>query len=109
TAGGPVWLPKLYNGRNKTFFFASYEGFRNRVGAGNGSFFSVPPPAFWTGDLSQWVNGSGQLYQIYDPTSQQLQANGTYVRTPFPGNIIPQNRIDPSVQPIVKYLSGLLL
>ena len=38
TAGGPVYLPKLYNGKNKTFFFASYEGFRNRVGAGNGSF-----------------------------------------------------------------------
>ena len=33
TAGGPVWIPKMYNGRNKTFFFFSYEGFRNRVGA----------------------------------------------------------------------------
>jgi len=108
TIGGPVWLPKLYNGKNKTFFFASYEGFRNRVGAGNGSFFSVPPPAFWTGNLSQWVNGSGQLYQIYDPATQTLQSNGTYTRSPFPGNIIPQNRIDPAVLPMLKYLSGLL-
>ncbi len=108
TVGGPVWLPKLYNGKNKTFFFVSYEGFRNRVGAGNGSYFSVPPPAFWTGDLSQWVNGSGQLYQIYDPKTQTPQANGTYTRSIFPGNIIPQNRIDPSVQPILKYLSGVL-
>jgi hypothetical protein len=35
TASGPVWVPKVYNGRDKTFFFASYEGFRNRVGANN--------------------------------------------------------------------------
>lgn len=108
TAGGPVWLPKLYNGKNKTFFFVSYEGFRNRVGAGNGTYYSVPPPAFWTGNLSQWVNGSGQLYQIYDPATQVAQANGTYTRSPFPGNIIPQNRIDPTAVPILKYLSNLL-
>ena len=108
TVGGPVWLPKLYNGKNKTFFFASYEGFRNRVGAGNGSYFSVPPPAFWTGNLSQWVNGSGQLYQIYDPSTQVLNANGSYTRAPFPGNIIPQNRFDPTAVPILKYLGGLL-
>ena len=43
TAGGPVYLPKLYDGRNKSFFFISYEGFRNRVGA-NASIFSVPTP-----------------------------------------------------------------
>ncbi len=108
TAGGPVYLPKLYNGKNKTFFFASYEGFRNRVGAGNGTYYSVPPPAFYTGNLSGWVNGSGQMYQIYDPGSQVENATGTYTRSPFPGNIIPQNRFDPTVVPILKYLSGLL-
>jgi hypothetical protein len=108
TVGGPVWIPKLYNGRNKTFFFGSYEGFRNRVGAGNGTYFNVPPPAFYTGDLSQWVNGNGQLYQVYDPGTQVQSATGTYTRSPFPGNIIPQNRIDPTVVPILKYLSNLL-
>src|ERR1022692_2633115 len=108
TAGGPVYLPKLYNGKNKTFFFASYEGFRNRVGAGNGSFFSVPPPAFYKGDLSQWVNGSGQLYQIYDPGSQTQLANGTYQRTPFANNQIPQSRFDPTIVPILNYVSTIL-
>lgn len=108
TVGGPVWLPRLYNGKNKTFFFASYEGFRNRVGAGNGSYYSVPPTSFYTGNLSQWVNGSGQLYQVYDPGSQVENQNGTYTRSPFPGNIIPQNRIDPTVVPILKYLSNLI-
>src|SRR5258706_636599 len=43
TLGGPVWIPKLYNGKNKTFFFFSYEGFRNRVGA-TPLPYSVPPP-----------------------------------------------------------------
>jgi len=108
TAGGPVWIPKIYNGKNKTFFFASYEGFRNRVGAGSGTYYSVPPPAFYTGNLSQWVNGSGQLYQIYDPGSQVQNQNGTYTRTPFPGNIIPQSRFSPTIVPILNYLSGLL-
>ncbi len=108
TAGGPVYLPKLYNGKNKTFFFASYEGFRNRVGAGNGTFFSVPPPEFYTGDLHNWVNASGAMYPIYDPVSQVANANGTYTRTPFPNNQIPQSRFDPTIVPILKYVSSIL-
>ncbi|MGO9261852.1 MAG: TonB-dependent receptor domain-containing protein [Bryobacteraceae bacterium] len=108
TAGGPVYIPKLYNGKNKTFFFGSYEGFRNRVGAGNGTYYSVPPPAFYKGDLSQWVNGSGALYQIYDPASQVQLANGSYQRTPFPNNQIPQSRFDPTIVPILNYVSTIL-
>ena len=107
TVGGPVSFPKLYNGKNKTFFFASYEGFRNRVGAGNGSLSSVPPPEFYTGDLHNWVDGNGKIYQIYDPFSQTL-VNGSYVRTPFAGNIIPQNRIDPVALPIANYMKTVL-
>ncbi len=108
TAGGPVYLPKLYNGKNKTFFFASYEGFRNRVGAGNGTYFSVPPPSFYKGDLSQWVNGSGAMYPIYDPGSQIANSNGTYTRVPFPNNQIPQSRFDPTIVPILNYVSTML-
>ena len=58
TLGAPVYFPKLYNGRNRTFFFASYEGFRNRVGS-NGSIFSVPTPEMYQGDFSNWVNSKG--------------------------------------------------
>src|SRR4051812_21123483 len=107
TAGGPVYIPKLYNGKNKTFFFASYEGFRNRVGAGNGSLSSVPPPEFYAGDLHNYVDANNKMYQIYDPGSQNL-VNGAYVRSPFPGNIIPQNRFDPVAVPIVNYLKTVL-
>ena len=108
TAGGPVRIPKIYNGKNKTFFFGSYEGFRNRVGAGSGSTSSVAPTEFYTGDLHNWVSATGAQYQIYDPASQVLNLNGTYSRSPFAGNIIPQSRIDPTVVPIANYVKGIL-
>ena len=91
TVGGPVYLPKIYNGRNRTFFFFSYEGFRNRVGA-TATPYTVPPPEFFTGDLHNWVNASGKMIQIYDPATTTL-VNGTYQRTPFPNNQIPQSAI----------------
>jgi hypothetical protein len=107
TAGGPVYIPKLYNGKNKTFFFASYEGFRNRVGANTGSFSSVAPPEMYNGDFSNWVDANNKLYTIYDPNTQVL-TNGTYSRTPFPNNKIPQSEIDPVAAPIAKYVSTIL-
>lgn len=58
TVGGPVWIPKIYNGRNKTFFFFSYEGFRNRNGATNATA-TVPTPEMYNGDFSNWVTSSG--------------------------------------------------
>lgn len=106
TAGGPVWIPKLYNGRDKTFFFFSYEGFRNRVGA-SVTALSVPPPEFFTGDLHNFVDASGKMYQIYDPGSQRL-VSGSYVRDPFVNNQIPQDRIDPVAKAIAAYAAPLL-
>jgi len=102
TLGGPVWLPKIYHGRNRTFFFFSYEGFRNRVGASN-TPYSVPPPEFFTGDLHNWVNSSGKMIPIYDPSTTTLQ-NGTYVRTPFPNNQVPQAEFDPVAKAIATYI-----
>ena len=106
TAGGPVWIPKIYNGKNRTFFFGSYEGFRNRVGAGSGSTSSVAPTEFYTGDLHNWVSATGSQYQIYDPLMQTLNATGTYSRAPFANNIIAPSRIDPTVKPIADLCEG---
>jgi len=92
TAGGPMWIPKLYNGRNKTFFFFSYEGFRNRVG-GNDLIRSVPTPEMYQGDFTNWVNNSGQRLLIYDPATTAANPNGSgFIRTPFANNTVPQNR-----------------
>ncbi len=90
SAGGPVWLPKLYDGRNRTFFFAAGEWFRNRLGAGSGRF-SVPTPEMYAGDFSNWVDGNGRRLAIYDPATTQ-QVGAGFVRQPFAGNLVPQAR-----------------
>ncbi len=69
TVGGPIWIPKIYHGKDKTFFFFSYEGFRNRTGA-NGTAFTVPTPEMYNGDFSKWVTSSGTQIPIYNPIGQ---------------------------------------
>jgi len=93
-AGGPVYIPHLYDGRDKTFFFASYEGFRQRYGQ---TFLeSVPTVAERGGDFTKYLDSSGKMIPIYDPTTTTLNANGTYTRQPISCNgavnvICPQN------------------
>lgn len=83
TVGGPVVLPKLYNGRNRTFFLGSIDMYSKNEAIT--TIGTVPTPAEKTGDFSHFVNAAGQLIPIYDPLTGQ----------PFPRNIIPANRIDP--------------
>ena len=90
TVGGPVWIPKIIHGKDKTFFFFSYEGFRNRNGATNATA-TVPTSEMYNGDFSNWVNSSGQLIPIYDPTTQVVNQDGSVTRNVFPGNKIPQS------------------
>jgi hypothetical protein len=94
SAGGPVWIPKLIHGKDKTFFFVSWEAFRNRNGA-NARTVSVPTPDMYKGDFSQWVNSAGTQIPIYDPSTTRTGPNGTQIRDQFPGNIIPASRFDP--------------
>lgn len=98
--GGPIILPKIYNGRNKTFFFYSYEG--NKWGTPVSTVGTVPTAAEKTGDFSGLLR-LGSQYQIYDPRSTTSLGNGRYQRTPFAGNIIPVNRLDPLALNIAKY------
>jgi hypothetical protein len=90
TVGGPVWIPKIYRGKNKTFFFFSYEGFRNRAGA-NGTTFTVPTAEMYNGDFSKWVTSTGAQIPIYNPTNQVTNADNTVTRQVFPGNIVPKS------------------
>jgi len=101
TAGGPIVIPKIYDGRNKSFFFVSFEGFRNRVGA-NASIFSVPTPEMFTGDFTKWVDPTNRVIPVYDPATQRPNPSGSgFVRDPFPGNIIPGNRFSTTAKAIL--------
>jgi len=107
TIGGPVRIPKLYNGKNKTFFFFSEEIYRNKSYANGSTFLSLPTAAMRAGDFSAKTilvgnqigtdpSGAPILNGgIYDPASAHPLANGQIVTTMFPGNIIPQSRFDP--------------
>src|SRR5262249_45867148 len=90
TVGGPVWVPKIYNGKNRTFFFFGYEGIKDRFP--EPGQFTVPTQAQRNGDLSSLL-ALGSAYQIYDPLTG-VQEGSRIRRTPLAGNIIPSNRIN---------------
>jgi hypothetical protein len=96
TISGPVVLPKIYNGRNKTFFLTGFQQHHEREAAVEDH--TVPSPAMYAGDFS--FGGIGN--PIYDPATLVRLPDGSYSRSPFPGNRIPQSRFDPAVQ---KFLS----
>jgi hypothetical protein len=100
--GGPVYLPKVYNGKNKTWFFFSYEGYRFPSTSGV-SQLTIPTQKMLNGDFSDWVSKSGALVPIYDPTSTRSDGKGGFIRDVFPGNIIPQDKISPLSRAITKF------
>lgn len=102
SAGGPVYLPKLYNGKNRTFWFFSYEGVRRINPATKG--FPVPTEAMRKGDFTGLKDGQGRTYTVYDPWSTNAQ---TWARQPYAyGGVL--NTIDPSRQaPIAKSLFAI--
>jgi len=100
--GGPIVLPKLYNGRNRTFFFLTYEGFRNRVGA-NSTFFHVPTPEMYDGNFTNWVDRNNRQLPIYDPATTKANPAGGFIRDPFPNNQIPKNRFSAFSQKLIPY------
>ena len=114
--GGPVILP-FYNGRNKTFFFGSYEGFR-RAQPSAGAFYNVPTPAELSGDFSALLQGPNPV-QLYNPfTTRPDPANpGSFIRDPFPNNDISSvlnpgavslaQAVFPAPQPVVGAVNGV--
>ncbi len=106
TFGGPVWIPKVYNGKNKTFFFVSFDGTRNLNPLGSGTI-SVPTALERGGDFSQsfttqTINGQVAKFpiQIFDPATVDAKGN----RQPFQNNIIPKQRLSSISQNILSYL-----
>ena len=101
TLGGPIQIPKIYNGKNRTFFFFNYEGFQQRRAATQ--VVTIPNAAWKAGDLSRNLDGQTPLPQIYDPYTERQtgvgpQGQPIYVRTPFANNKIPTSRYPAYVQ-----------
>jgi len=100
TLGGPVVLPHLYHGKDKTFFFMGYQGTRIRNTALGGNSSYVPTAADLNGDFSALLNASspsnplGKRVQIVDPTTN----------TPYANNQIPVSLFDPAALALTKYL-----
>jgi len=136
TLGGPVRIPKVYNGKDKTFFFFNFEQFRQSVTTNN-LIATAPLPEWTAGNSGQDANfgptlANGQpnpgnilnplgfpagfgavsptgsvdgMYELFDPTTARYVSSATgsgYVETPFPNNVIPYSRMDPSA---LKYQS----
>lgn len=104
--GGPLTLPRVYNGKNRSFFFFSFGGSRKR-GSDSVSTVQIPTPLQISGDFSNLKNSAGQVVPIYDPSTTHTDASGHLVRTQFPGNIIPPNRISPASAKIASYFPAL--
>jgi hypothetical protein len=93
TFGGPLLLPGVYNGRNKTFFFGSYQITRQR--SGSNQLAIVPTEAQWSGDFSAYPQ------TIYNPFDVDPVTN---TRRPFPGNRIPASLLSPVAQKYKQYV-----
>ena len=100
SAGGPVYIPKAYNGKSKTFWFYTYEG--NKWGVPQPFTGTVPTGLERQGDFSDLLK-LGSRYQIYDPATIATAPNGRTTRQPFAGNIIPQNRLDRIATNLLKF------
>ena len=106
TVGGPVWIPKVYNGKNRTFFFFSFEEFYQNF-LNTTTPATVPTAAYRAGDFSSLITAENRLVTtasgaytdplgrnipsgtIFDPTHGAIAANGTLVRNPFPATRFP--------------------
>ncbi len=102
SAGGPVWIPKIYDGHDKTFFFFNFEQFRETQATAPGtsaSIKTVPTLAYREGDFSAALGATpigkdslgNSLFnnQVFDPCSTVTTESGVRVRTAFPGNKVP--------------------
>jgi hypothetical protein len=96
-AGGPVFIPKVFNGKNKLFWMVAYEGMKQR--SADPGVQTVPIMDIRGGDFTNLLNGSGQQILIYDPLTTQSDGS----RTPFAGNKIPSNRLNTVAVNALKY------
>ena len=96
---GPIVIPHIYNGRNKTFFMYSYEIWRDSIPSPVTD--TTPQPEAVLGNFNTTLQTNGNPITIYDPAT--TLASAPFTRTPFPGNTIPSNRMNPVGAKIASY------
>ena len=122
TVGGPVWIPKVYNGKNKTFFFFNFEEYLQNL-INDTTPDTVPTAAYRNGNFSSLITAENRLVTtasgpytdplgrtipsgtIFDPSSTQI-VNGQQVRNPFTNNTIPVTSFDPVAAKILALVPG---
>ncbi len=109
TAGGPVWIPKVYKGKDRTFFFFTYESLPTTT-SNTSRLVTVPTAAYRMGDFSAATAAAGNKVLGTDPLDRPIIQNSIYdpsttrpasatdsrlIRDPYPNNMIPANQLDP--------------
>ena len=89
--GGPVYIPKVFNGKNKFFFYIEYDHITSIQPNPNSVFYNVPTAAQRQGNFSDLSAYNAVAYTIYDPRTAVTSTAGHVSRTPFPNNTIPQS------------------
>jgi len=102
--GGPVRIPRVYDGRNKSFFFFNFERVPQR--SPDNILATVPTVAERGGDFSRTATNTGQIIRVYDPftTVPDPDRAGQFIRSPFPNNTIPSSRFEPITQNVLKLI-----
>ncbi len=100
--GGPISIPKLYNGKDRTFFFFNYEGWKNTRFRSN--ILTVPIEEQRNGNFANLFDANGRQITIYDPNTTRANPSGSgFIRDPFAGNALPANRLDPVSKAMLQF------
>lgn len=104
TVGGPVLIPRIYSGKNRTFFYAGWEQWKWRS-TGGPQQGTVATEEQRNGDFTRTFDSHGVLFPIYDPaTTAPNPAGSGFVRTLFPGNVVPRARFDSLAVKVLPYM-----
>jgi len=100
--GGPIQLPKIYSGKDRSFFFYNYEEWR--FVRTSQPITSTPIDTWRRGDFSNLLDANGRLIQVFDPDTTRANPNGAgVIRDPFLNNTIPTNRLDPTLIGLLRF------
>jgi hypothetical protein len=100
TGGGPIYIPKVFDGKNKLFWFFAFEGLKDSQP--NPTFTTVPTDLEKQGNFSQVLAADGSSAQLYDPYSGVLSGS-TLTRTAYPNNVIPSTELSPVAKAYLQY------